>query len=138
MATKKVKKVKRAKRVEEDEAPQSERRPKREKKAFKGKMVPEALLSPKAKKIIAKADKLEVEIADRQDEFRTALEELTGELGGVKSFEHPDRGPMSIMERGYLFWRAKPGGNSTKKKTAKAAKKTSTKSKKKTSKKKAA
>ena len=66
-------------------------------------------IPPAALKAIEKADRLEIAAADAQEAFREQLSKIPGVLGG-KSFEHPERGPMSVMERGHWFWRSKPMG----------------------------
>lgn len=73
-------------------------------------LVREKDLTPKAKKLIAEADALEVRIADDRDALETKLNAIQKEVGGP-SFEHPERGAMTIMHRNEkTFWRAKPAG----------------------------
>lgn len=67
-------------------------------------------LSKEALKLIESADKLEVNIADAEDELGTTLKKIVEATGGA-SFEHPQRGAMTIMSRGgKFFWRGKPSG----------------------------
>ncbi len=130
MATKKKKATKKApakKAVREKEKPEVTAKPKAKKaaKAAKTKkdstkakrrriwmsvMVKKDDLTKDALKKIKQADELEVQIADASDNLRLKLEEVTEALGTC-SFEHPDRGPMTIMSRGdKTFWRVKPAG----------------------------
>jgi hypothetical protein len=73
-------------------------------------MLPAAQLSKEAKALIQKVDDIEVAIEDKKDEFKETLGKLQNAVGG-SSFEHPTRGPMSIMcRKGVWFWRVKPAG----------------------------
>lgn len=85
--------------------------------------VPFNKMSSKAKELVSEVDNLEIQLADYKDMIAEKLQELIEELGGC-SFEHPDRGAMTIMQRGKesplskWFWRAKPQGPGLKKEAA--------------------
>jgi hypothetical protein len=69
----------------------------------------ETQLSADSKKVISKLDDLEVQIEDLREEQQTLFQKLSTTVGST--FLHPDRGPMSIMERGEIwYWRVKPSG----------------------------
>jgi hypothetical protein len=74
---------------------------KEEKKVIKDR------LSAKALKLIKKADDLEVRIADSQDELRSVFQQLASVLPHP-SFEHPERGPMTVTQfrGGTWAWRS--------------------------------
>lgn len=98
LETKKAKKAKKAKRAE---------KPKR---SWVSVLIKNKDISKKGKALIKEADALEVQIADAQDALREKLHAITKELGGA-TFEHAERGAMTIMTRGEkTFWRAKPAG----------------------------
>ncbi len=97
-----------------EEAPKKRGRPRKPEHLKAKRKVQSTLIKlkdipPKALKAIEKADALEVAAADAMEAFREQLSKIPDVLGG-RSFEHPERGPMSIMERGYWFWRKKPYG----------------------------
>jgi len=69
-------------------------------------------LSPEVLALIKKADALETDIADKTEAFEGHLKKILDKLDS-KSFMHPDRGPMSIMTRGKIYWRRKPTGGGT-------------------------
>ena len=80
------------------------------KQTWSSKMVRQADLG-KAAALIKKADALEVQILDAQEAFRAQLGAIAEALQSP-SFEHPERGPMTIQTRGEkTFWRSKPMGN---------------------------
>lgn len=128
MAVKKSKKNKALKSdVKSKKAPKSEKKALKSEKAPKAKakatkkprdwstMVKAGDLSEKAKKLIDKADKLEESIAVAEVDLMTALLDIVNEVGG-SSFEHPKRGPVSVMTRNEkTYWRKKPPGAERKK-----------------------
>lgn len=78
--------------------------------------VPLDQMSKEALGIIKKLDAFELAIADGKDGMLEYLPKLIEALGGSATFEHPERGPMSIMHRGenVYFWRSKPNGAAAK------------------------
>lgn len=107
------KKAKGAIRTPPRESRKGAKRVKKGKKAnkvkFPSKLIPLKDIDKKTRTLISEADTLEAAYLDNEDKFREKLIEIRKKLGG-SSFQHPDRGPMSIMERGYVFWRKKPSG----------------------------
>ena len=70
-------------------------------------------LSSKTVKLIEQLDKIEARLATDKAAFKAGLIQLRDEdLGGVKSFVHPTRGEVTIMESkvGRMYWRIKPQG----------------------------
>jgi hypothetical protein len=114
-ATKKKKVTKKATKKAPSAAPKKEAKatkkaPAKRKRVWLSVMVAAADLTPSAKKLISAADSLEVQIADAQDHLKDKLALLKEAIGGA-TFEHPSRGPMTIMDRGdKTFWRTKPAG----------------------------
>jgi len=65
----------------------------------------------KAKQLITGLDKLEMEIEDLKDKQQEKFKQLVEVEGNT--FLHPERGPMSIMQRNdAYYWRVKPTGRS--------------------------
>ena len=72
-------------------------------------------------KLLASCDAAEAAIEAAKEKFGEALANFVDALGS-SSFNHPERGPMSIMSRnGQWFWRRKPTGGPKGVKRAKAA-----------------
>lgn len=70
-------------------------------------------LSSKTVNLIEQLDKIEARLATDKAAFKAGLIQLRDEdLGGVKSFVHPTRGEVTIMESkvGRMYWRIKPQG----------------------------
>lgn len=73
-------------------------------------MIKKEEISANALKLIKKMDELEVKVADLEDEIAELFPEIVRALGHP-TFEHPERGAMTIMFRGSTwFWRSKPAG----------------------------
>lgn len=73
-------------------------------------MVKKADIPVEALKLITKADVYEKQIDDAKAALEEILPSIVKSLDG-SSFEHPTRGPMSIMFRGdKVYWRPKPPG----------------------------
>lgn len=69
-------------------------------------------LSEDAKELVNAIESAETQIVDLQEQVAMQLRQLVDLLGGKHSFEHPDRGEITIMARkdGKIHWRPKPKG----------------------------
>lgn len=71
-------------------------------------------LTSEQKEAIEVAELAETDIEDAKERFSTALQNLVDVLGS-NSFEHPERGHLTVMSRGDIrWWRAKPQGRKLK------------------------
>ena len=104
MAKKKSKKNKEPK--EEKKARKKEKKAKK----FSKKVALYADLDATARKAITEVDRAEMLYNDAKDKMQVALENLRAALP-KPTFEHPERGPMSVMKRGdVIWWRKAPDG----------------------------
>lgn len=68
-------------------------------------------LTAAQRKTVARIDAHEAKLNDAKIGMQTELQNLLNSLDGRCSFEHPERGPVTIMARKEtLFWRGKPEG----------------------------
>lgn len=112
-----VVKKKKKKAVSVEAAPKKKKKKKAVEAAPKKKAEPKASrtrvaadLSSATLKLIAKADLLEERIIQSQADLQEVLGSIA-ESAGACTFEHPVRGPMTIMVRGEkTYWRGKPSG----------------------------
>lgn len=97
---KKKKSSKGGKKTVKKEAPaKAERAPART------RMIAKADLTKAQLKAIEVADAAEIAVGDAEDDLMAKLENLRSVLG-QPTFEHPDRGPYTVLTRGEVtFWR---------------------------------
>lgn len=70
-----------------------------------------AKMTPALKRLVSDVDAAERALEEAETALSEALTDLKAALDGYTTFDHPTRGPTSVMERGgKVFWRSKPEG----------------------------